>query len=360
MNLTHYQKRWKNIQELLAEKKADAFVASVGGNIRYLCCVHVPEFPIVHKVIIPRDGDPIAVTPSLEEFRAADESAIKDLRIFTQYEGIKADGKTADEVVKKELKALKAKSVIGDTCFKYRNKNCETSQIITEMRCHKERHELDAIKKAIVITRKGEDFLRKILKVGRTELEVAADLDHFMKHQGAKANSFPTIVATGTNSAYSHHEPGFTKIKKNDSVIVDFGVYYDGYCSDVTRSFIMGRNRKMQKIYDIVKKSHDDAIKAVKLGVKFSDLDRVSRNVFKAEGLDRYFVHNLGHGLGIEVHENVTWNPPAVGLALSDNLVEKGNVFTIEPGLYIPGQGGIRIEDDIYVAGKSVRVLTTE
>ena len=358
MSISQYKKRWKLIQELLEKEKKDAFVASVAGNIRYLCCVHVPEFPIVHKVIVPREGTPVAVAPSLEEFRTQDESAIKNIRIFAQYPDLDCDGKDADEVVKKELKALGAKTILGDTKVKIPRVKCDTSEIITEMRVHKDRYEIQMIKEAIRITKKGEEYLNRILKQGRTELEVAADLDHFMKKNGAKANSFPTIVATGTNSAYSHHEPGFTKIRKGDAVIVDFGVYYEGYCSDITRSFIMGKNKKMERIYDIVKKAHDDAIKATKVGKKYSAIDAVSRKAFRKEGLARYFVHNLGHGLGIEVHENITWNPAAVGLALSDNKVEKGNVFTIEPGLYLPGEGGIRIENDIYIAGKTVQVLT--
>jgi len=358
MNRAHYKKRWNRIQELLEKDKKDAFVSSVPGNIRYLCCVHVPEFPIVHQVVIPRDGEPIAVAPSLEEFRAAKESAIKNLRIFAPYTDLDVAGKDANEVVKKELKAMKAKEILADTKLKFRGVKCVENEVITEMRVHKERHEILAMKEAIKITKKGEKHLKRILEVGRTELEVAADLDHYLRRNGAKGVSFPTIVATGTNAAYSHHEPGFTKIKNGDPVIVDFGVHHNGYCSDITRSFIMGKNPKFTKIYDLVQKSHDDAIKATKVGAKYSDIDNVSREVFRKEGLARYFVHNLGHGLGVEVHENLTWDPPAVGLALSDNKVEKGNVFTIEPGLYLPGEGGIRIEDDIYVAGKTVQVLT--
>ena len=358
MNMIHYKKRWKRIQELLENEKKDAFVVSVAGNIRYLCCVHVPEFPIVSKVIIPRDGEPVAVAPTLEEFRASEESAIKNLRIFAQYKDIEVDGKDADGVVNKELKRLKAKDILADTKMKMRGIKCAESEIVTQMRVHKEVHEINMMKEAVKITKKGEEYLNRILKVGRTELEVAADLDHFLRNNGAKAMSFMTIVATGTNAAYSHHEPGHTKIKKGDPVVVDFGVYYQGYCSDVTRSFIMGKNRKFEKIYELVEKAHDDAIKMSKIGKKFSAIDNAAREAFRKEGLARYFVHNTGHGLGIEVHENVTWAPPAVGLSLSDNKVEKGNVFTIEPGIYLPGEGGIRIEDDIYVAGKTVHVLT--
>jgi len=358
MNINHYKKRWERIKALLEKEKKDAFLCSVPGNIRYLCCVHVPEFPIVHKIIIPRDDEIVAVAPSVEEFRARKESAIKNIKIFAPYKDLEVDGKDADEVVKKELKGLGAKNILVDTKIKIRGVKCSESEIVTEMRVHKAQHEIRKIREAVRITKMGEEYLNEILKPGRTELEVATDLEHFLRNNGARSVSFPTIVASGPNAAYSHYEPGERKIKKDEPVIVDFGVNYEGYCSDVTRTFILGKNRKFEKIYRIVKKAHDEAIKATKVGEKFSAIDKTAREIFRKEGLARYFVHNLGHGLGIEVHENITWNPQSIGLATSENKVEKGNVFTVEPGLYLPGEGGVRIEDDIYVAGKSVQVLT--
>ena len=184
---------------------------------------------------------------------------------------------------------------------------------------------------------------------GLTELDVCAAIERVLKKKGATGPSFDIIVASGARSALPHGTPGDKRIKKGEFVIVDMGALYKGYHSDATRTFITGRATKRHKeIYDTVKKAHDLAISAVKPGVKAADIDRVARDYIERAGFGKYFGHGTGHGTGLNIHEGPNISPNGKA------TVARGMVFTIEPGIYLPGFGGVRIEDMVLVTDDGV------
>ena len=212
--------------------------------------------------------------------------------------------------------------------------------------------ELNKIRHASRITKEALKFARRILTPGKTELEIAADLERFIKYKGASDSAFKLIVASGSNSSYPHHLTSKRKIKKNDLVLIDIGVDYLGYKSDLTRVFFLGKiNPLVHNVFDIVKEAQTQAIKKVKPGIPIRDIDLASRRRLSEFGYGEYFIHNTGHGIGLEVHE-----APNIS-SKESKLIKAGMVFTIEPGVYLPGKFGIRIEDLILVTKKGAVLL---
>jgi Xaa-Pro aminopeptidase len=180
---------------------------------------------------------------------------------------------------------------------------------------------------------------------------LAGRLDFQIRKLGA-VNSFETIVAFGPNASRPHHRPGNRKLKKNDCVLIDFGVRYKGYCCDLTRCFAVGKPSAFyKKVYDVVQEAQTAAIKMVKAGVEIRRVDAAAREVIAKQDLPVYG-HGTGHGLGLEVHEEPVISADAKG------KLQAGMIFTIEPGVYIPGKLGVRIEDDILVTESGSRILT--
>jgi Xaa-Pro aminopeptidase len=189
------------------------------------------------------------------------------------------------------------------------------------------------------------------IKPGITENELAGRLDFQVRRLGA-INSFETIVAFGPNASRPHHRPTSRKLRENDTVLIDFGVRFNGYCCDITRCFVVGRpNRFYKKVYDAVQEAQTTALKMIKPGVAIKKVDAAAREVIRKSGLPVYG-HGTGHGLGLEIHEQPI---------ISDNnkaKLQPGMIFTIEPAVYIPGKLGIRIEDDVLVTKTGFKILT--
>jgi len=202
------------------------------------------------------------------------------------------------------------------------------------------------------------------VKPGVSELAVAADIERSMKLQGASGPSFETIVASGPRSAWPHARPTPKLLRKNELVVLDQGAILRDYCSDMTRTVFLGRsavgaragvrsNNKLRSLYAAVLEAQEAAIAAIRPGVSAASVDAAARKVFKRLGLDRYFTHSTGHGLGLEIHEM-----PRLGRA-EETVLQQGMVVTVEPGVYIEGMGGIRIEDEVLVTSRGAEVLTT-
>ncbi|MBS4176045.1 M24 family metallopeptidase [Lederbergia citrea] len=188
---------------------------------------------------------------------------------------------------------------------------------------------------------------------GKSEVDIIAAIEYEVKKKGVSGMSFDTMVLTGANAASPHGTPGQTKIKKGDLVLFDLGVIYEGYCSDITRTVAFGDvSAKQKEIYETVLKAEEAAVNAVKPGVLAKDLDLLARNIIGDAGYGDYFPHRLGHGLGIDVHEYPSMT------ATNELAIKPGMVFTIEPGIYVPGVAGVRIEDDVLVTDDGVEVLT--
>jgi len=231
----------------------------------------------------------------------------------------------------------------------------DVQPFINKQRKKKSTEEIGHLRKAIEIIEKVlEEGIKKV-KVGMTEAELTGELEFLMRKFGADGPSFSTIVLSGEKAALPHGSPGGRKIQNGDYLLIDFGVIKDGYCSDITRTFIIGEaSEKQKEIYDIVLKSNEAGINAVQAGVPVNAFDIAARNVIIDHGYGQYFNNRVGHGLGIEIHEEPSIHEKNMEIA------ETGLVFTIEPGIYIPEDGGVRIEDIVYIneEGK-VEVLTS-
>jgi len=223
--------------------------------------------------------------------------------------------------------------------------------IIEGIRNSKHSSEIAAIKASGAIAAKALERTLPHIKGGISEIELASLLDFQIRKAGA-TNSFDTIVAFGPNGSRPHHQPGRRKLKKNDIVLIDFGAKYKGYCSDITRCFVLGEASTLyRKVFNVVERAQAAAIKAIAPGVKLTTVDSAARDVICEADLPVYG-HGTGHGLGLEIHENPFLKADAKG------TLRAGQILTIEPGIYIPGKLGVRIEDDVLVTQTGSRVLT--
>ena len=196
-------------------------------------------------------------------------------------------------------------------------------------------------------------FIKDRWKQGVTEREVALEIECIMRRNGASGTSFDTIVAAGAKSSLPHAVPGDEKLKEGDLVVMDFGCIYEGYCSDMTRTIAIGKiDEKQKEIYETVLEAQVRAIAGIKPGMKGKEVDAIARDYIKEKGYGDYFGHGLGHSVGIEIHEN-----PRFSVA-EEEIIKEGMVITVEPGIYLPNFGGVRIEDLIVVTKDGVKNLT--
>jgi Xaa-Pro aminopeptidase len=223
--------------------------------------------------------------------------------------------------------------------------------VIENIRSIKDESEIATIKIAGSIAARALAQTLPEIKPGMTESEAAGMLD-FQIRRLCATNSFETIVAFGPNASIAHHQPGARKLKKNDTILIDFGAKFAGYCSDITRCFIVGKpNGFYRKVYDVVEKAQSTAINMVKASITIKEVDSAAREIIKKADLPVYG-HGTGHGLGIEIHENPFLRPETEG------VLQAGQIVTIEPGIYMPGKLGVRIEDDILVTETGYEILT--
>lgn len=349
-----YEKRWKAIRSEMEKRRARAFVVQSPHNIRYLCCTHLYTAAPPTYLVFHGDDDPIAITSWLESNRTALECDVGTVRIWGNLPGKKADAKKASIVLKKVLREIGAKKALADKAVEgVKGVRFNATGIIEKLRSIKSEEELALIRKAARIADLGARELWRILSRKTTELEAANELDHFLRaNRGVQGLAFQTIIAAGPHSAYPHHDNAHRPVK-DSAVICDFGVYVEGYCSDITRTVLNGRvDERLAEAYDGVRAAVVEGTKLVRPGKQIKMVDLACRQVLRERGLDGYFVHSTGHGIGLEVHEAPTAGPR------SKDIMKKGMVFTIEPGVYIPGLGGIRIENDVLVTSGGAEVLT--
>lgn len=220
-----------------------------------------------------------------------------------------------------------------------------TQAAVEKMRVVKTNDEVAYIKRAIEIIEETFRYVCENLKVGMTENEVAEMALRQVKKLGGSGMSFETIVASGYRSAFPHGVASDKKIEYGDIVTIDFGAYYNHYVSDMTRTLFVGeiQNQQLKEIYDIVREAKRRAIESIKPGMRTCDVDKVARDHIADHGYGEYFGHGTGHGIGIDIHES-----PRVSMR-DTTILEPGMIVTVEPGIYVPGIGGVRIEDDILV-----------
>lgn len=227
--------------------------------------------------------------------------------------------------------------------------------IISKPRKNKDVEEIKRIAEAERLGDEAFLYILKKIKSGKTEREIALELEFFMKKNGASALSFDTIAASGKRSAMPHGTASDKVIEQGDFLTLDFGCVLDGYCSDMTRTVAIGKvSDKLKNIYDIVFKAQAAALREIEEGKKCSEIDFVARNIIQEAGYGENFGHGLGHSVGIEIHESPSFSPKC------EEVIENGHVITVEPGIYIDGLGGVRIEDVIAVQeGKCINLTTS-
>lgn len=303
------------------------------------------------------DGSYYLVVPSLE-YEVAQQH-VEKVMSYHDHEGpiqalqtIFAQNRVQQLGVEKEYISLERvellKEILPQLSF------VSISTLIAEMRSIKDVYEIGILRKAAqTVDQVVKEGITRI-KRGMTEIELAGELEFIAKKLGAPHMSFETTVLSGAKSALPHGKPDSSLIQEGEFLLLDLGVYVDGYCSDITRTFFVGDQftSKHKEVYELVLAANEQAIKAVKPGIALQELDRTARQTITVGGYGTYFTHRLGHGLGLEIHEY-----PSVHGENTD-VLKPGLVFTIEPGIYIPGFGGVRIEDDVVVTQDGVEVLT--
>ena len=345
-----YPSRISRIRSKLAGLKIEAILFFDMGNIRYLAGFSGSDGALLvgeNKVVLMVDGryatQARGETCGAEIFEYSDkidgvvqvvaDSGLQRIGFesvainFNQYLSLKGG-----------LKSLELKPI---------------SKEISSVRAVKDLNEIELIKKAARISSQALISTLELVGPGIREKDIALELEYRMGGEGAERVSFETIVASGKNSALPHAAPGLRKIENGDFVVIDYGAVYGGYHSDETCTYVVGSITERQKeIYGIVKDAHDRALDSLRAGVACREIDRIARSHIESAGFGKYFSHGTGHGVGLDVHE-----APQIS-ARAEGYLEAGMVVTIEPGIYIPGLWGVRIEDMFLVEKDGYEVLT--
>ncbi len=293
------------------------------------------------------------------------EAAQKTINCCEVQEGKQVFAQMSEYLSKKNIKKI-ALEANGITLAEFErlknNEKLKSFEFVTDnsldtaisiFRSRKNQTELDKILAAQQIAEDAFLHILDFIKPGKTEKDVQLELNFYMLRHGASNLSFETIAVSGVNSSMPHGVPSEKPIEKGDFVTMDFGAVVDGYHSDMTRTVAVGyATDEMQKVYATVLEAQQKSLDAIKAGVKCFDADKAARDVIDAAGYGKFFGHGTGHGVGIEIHEQPNLSPK------STQILQSGNIVTVEPGIYLPGKFGVRIEDMVYVTENGVKNLT--
>lgn len=347
------QIRYHKLNALLEEKELDAVLVSDGYNMRYLSgFTGATGYLLItknSKTLFTDSRYTIAATAQAPDYTVVEVDAGRDYCKFINQvltaENIALLGFEANQVRYATYQNLKERLAVKELV--------PLGGELADLRRIKTAEEIAMHRKAEHIGDIAFEEILKELKPGITELEVAAKLEYIMKMNGADKLSFESIVASGINSSKPHAEPGHKKIESGDFVTMDFGCVYNGYCSDMTRTVVVGKaNEKQKEIYNTVLKAQLAVLDMLKPGLKGKEYDKVARDVIYGAGYEGYFGHGLGHSVGLEIHENPRFS------MMEEDIVEAGMIMTVEPGIYLPDLGGVRIEDMVVLTEDGYENLT--
>ena len=334
-----------SLKKRLEKEKLDGLFVSKPENVSYLSGF--------------KGGESYLLITQKKNFFITDSRYAEQAKKETK--GFKIESGSIVELIKKnKLKrcGFEAKHITYGEVSKIRDRLTSeeflpTYDLVEDLRVIKTVDEINKIKKAIAVCLAALDSLKGNIKPGDSEARLAAYIEYQMKLAGALRASFDIIVLSGANASMPHGWPSARLIKKNEAVFIDAGALVNGYNSDLTRAYFIGKPPvKIRKIYDIVKRAQELAIKAVRPGAAASEIDRIARNYIKKQGFGDYFGHAVGHGVGREVHEAPSISPK------SKAILKPGMVFTVEPAIYVPGLGGIRLEEMVLVTEKGKQVIS--
>ncbi|MGC8581580.1 MAG: M24 family metallopeptidase [Thermoplasmata archaeon] len=305
--------------------------------------------------LILKEGDVQILTYPLEA-EAANESGLKVnvVKSRKEYEEFMSKALKGSKKIGINASALTAENYEWIKNMVKKAKIVDVSKEIEECKRIKDEKEIEYIKKAALIASNAFNEIKKNIKNGVSENEISAIIEYSMLSNGATGASFTTIVAAGKNSALPHYLPKDVKLKKGEFLLCDYGAKYSRYCSDITRTFAFNpKDKRMKEIYDIVLEAQLEAIKKIKPGMKGKEVHSIAAKIIDETKYKGKFIHGLGHSVGLEVHDGFGVNTS------SEIVLEEGMVITIEPGIYVPGYGGVRIEDDILITDTGAKVLTS-
>ncbi|MFE5322053.1 M24 family metallopeptidase [Paenibacillus sp. NPDC056579] len=309
-------------------------------------------------LVCPKGEEPFLVVPLLDQEKAARVSSVGTIVAHS-------DTENPYELVKRHLPGLTARIGIQAEHMnvkRYRalmevtgaQQAIHLDDQISQFRVIKSSEEIAVIRRAIHCIEEAVKETVSLVKPGVTEVELVAELEYRMKRLGAEGPSFDTMVLTGEKTGLPHGIPGTDRVREGDFLLIDAGVFIDGYASDLTRTFAVGDISDQRKeIYAAVLAANEAMIRAVRPGVTFGSLDHAARSVIADRGYGEAFITRAGHGFGLEIHEY-----PSIH-GLNEDLLREGMVFTAEPGIYISGLGGVRIEDNVVVTKDGAEVLTS-
>ena len=335
------------MQEQLKFWQVDAYVCEDPTNIFYLAGIHLSSGLLLidrKNVTLFVDG---RYTEAAQKTAACTAQKREDASLFAPcyWKGIETVGFDVNAsylsvaTLKKRLKAAQKRSE-GFPSIKLK----PLDRPILRLREIKDRYELERIKRSAELLWKGFLHAKKKLRVGIKEKEIAWEFELYCRKQGAESLSFPPIVAFGSGSALPHYQTGGKKLSQGDIVLMDLGVCLDDYASDMTRTLFFkgGGSKQLQTLYQVVEEAKEAALALCRPGTPLHKLDQAARKVMLKAGLEELFIHRLGHGVGLDVHE-------FPDLSLKKATLKEGMVITIEPGLYLPGKGGVRLEDMVII-----------
>jgi Xaa-Pro dipeptidase len=347
------------VQHALEEEGLDAVILAAPPNFAYVCGFRANPHERLIALVVPREGAGRLVCPSLEEeaARIATGGAV-ELLVWRDEDGpvdalrralAGVDGRVGIEkqylsVANAELAATAAPSATFSACDK----------LLGRLRVVKSEDEIASLRRAAAIVDRVVEHIGTIARPDVSEGELAAECAQRLRAEGGDALAFEPLILTGARAALPHGRSGPTRLAAGDLLVVDIGVTVDGYAADITRTFVVGGfgDDRQREVFDLVHAAERAGIDAARAGAPARAVDDAARTTIAAGGYGPNFIHRTGHGLGLETHE-----PPYL-TATNDEPLEPGMVLTVEPGVYIEGWGGIRIEDDVVVREEGPEVLT--
>ncbi|PRO64234.1 M24 family metallopeptidase [Alkalicoccus urumqiensis] len=348
-------KKWKDLQTAVNEYGLEALLVQTRSNVFYASGFDADPHERLIGVVIPAHGVPSVICPAMEKNQI--HHVFPEAGIFTYEDGDDPWALTAKACG--SIKKLGLESSISwgrltaltdalpDTAF------TEADELILSLRQRKTPEELAVLREAAAFADQGVEEGVRLLRTGITEMEVIAGIEHYLKKQGVREMSFQPMVLFGGGAGDPHGVPGTRELKPGDNVLMDLGVKWKGYCSDITRTVFYGHvEEKQEQIYQTVLAAQLKAVETASDASVCGEIDTAARQVINGAGYGSFFPHRIGHGMGIDVHEAPSMD------ASSQVPLEPGLVFTIEPGIYIPDEIGIRIEDDLVIKGGGAEVLT--
>jgi Xaa-Pro aminopeptidase len=349
-----YARRQQGIEQQLKQKRLESFLVSHPPNLRYL----TGFTGSAGALLLFAEGrrKPVFFTDGRYREQAMHEVVRARVVIgkhaaLAEAAGYAARRKLSILGVEAEHTSLADHALLRRMAYSTRVRGA--SGLVESARMIKDEDELALLQLAADLGSSLFDVALKTIAPGVREVEVAAELEYAARRAGAAGMSFDTIVASGARSALPHGQASDARIPAKGFVVLDFGVILSGYCSDMTRTVHVGRcTRSERETYEAVRRAQEAAVARVQDGTPCGEVDAAARTMLRARRLGAYFTHSTGHGVGLEIHE-----PPRVGSGQTDRL-RAGMVVTVEPGVYIPGEGGVRIEDMVVVTSTGHRVLT--